>query len=552
MGSLPPFEPLRRGQLIPAAATTAGYRSWLREARGWWPRVLLIAVLHYATLMALPVTLLELGTRLVVLPLIGGALLEVFRGLLRRSLKRRVRSTFIREAARQGLDRRTLVPEADVESAFWTAHLLELAITVNFPALLAAGLAGVSILALAAPAVSGTILTALLTLGSSMIAFAVWSNRQNRQAISEVVVRRQRAAGWVAAAERDGGEIYGERARLPFLARVTDSVRAWSVADERLEAKRLQYRLLLGVFFLTSVLAILRLQRIDLLHLAAQFELSTRSVSGFLLLGTALPVGYVFWLHADALLAAYSSLIRILPRSDYGSARLHPLRSRPRRLRASALCFSYPGSSARMALKAVSFDVELSRITLIIAPNGAGKTTLARLICGVLKPGSGAIELDERPCAEVSHDDYGFVPQSPLIVEALSIEENVRLVAPDAEADAIERTLGELGLVRPLQQLAGELSRGQQRRIAIARAILKRPRLLLLDEPDVWLDTEGRALLAQLLEAQLTERAVIVISHRREWLPGDANVIDLDTQMLFGESDISPSATGAHEGNRRH
>jgi ABC-type transport system involved in cytochrome bd biosynthesis fused ATPase/permease subunit len=123
------------------------------------------------------------------------------------------------------------------------------------------------------------------------------------------------------------------------------------------------------------------------------------------------------------------------------------------------------------------------------------------------------------------------VPQNPLIIESLTIGENVRLVSPDSSAEAIEQALRELGLERPLNMIAGALSRGEQRRVAIARAILKKPRLLLLDEPDVWLDIEGRASLARALDRQLAERAVIVVSHRNDWLSNDRQVIDLEPQI---------------------
>jgi ABC-type multidrug transport system ATPase subunit len=176
--------------------------------------------------------------------------------------------------------------------------------------------------------------------------------------------------------------------------------------------------------------------------------------------------------------------------------------------------------------------VDLRRLTLIVAPNGTGKTTLARLICGVLTADAGTLQIDGVACSDLSRDDFGFVPQNPLIIESLTIEENVRLVAPESSAAAIEKVLLELGLRRPLNLMVGVLSRGEQRRVAIARAILKAPRLLLLDEPDVWLDNEGRASLRRVLERQLTERAVIVVSHRNDWLPNGGQVIDLEPQAL--------------------
>ncbi|HTA93225.1 MAG TPA: ABC transporter ATP-binding protein [Polyangiaceae bacterium] len=490
--------------------------------------------------MALPLTLIELGSEFLALPIIAGAALEILRGAVRRGLRRQLRASFIREAARQALDKRTLVPEAEVESAFWAAHLLERAIAVHAPALLAAGLAGVSVLVLAAPAMSDRLVGSLLALSVLTLGLTIWSNRRHAVAVDAVAEQRQRAAGWVAAAERDGGEIYGERARAPFLVRLTRSVEDWSSADDRLEVKRLQHRLLLGAFFLSGLLLIFRLQHVDPLHLAPERTLSVHNISGLLVLGTAVPIGYVFALHADLLLAAYASLTPLLPRSSGLSPNRQPLQDRPSRLAARGLWFSYPVSSPKPALASVDFDVDLGRVVLIIAPNGAGKTTLARLICGVLTPDQGSLRIDDAACCDVARDDFGFVPQNPLIVEALSIEDNVRLVAPTAATDAIEQLLAELGLQRPLQQLAGELSRGQQRRIAVARAILKGPRLLLLDEPDVWLDADGRAQLANVLERQLVERAVVVVSHRREWLPNDANVIDIEAHPPFVESIRAP------------
>ncbi len=97
--------------------------------------------------------------------------------------------------------------------------------------------------------------------------------------------------------------------------------------------------------------------------------------------------------------------------------------------------------------------------------------------------------------------------------------------------DAIDRLLVELGLEARRARLAGQLSRGQQRRIAIARAILKEPRLLLLDEPDAWLDAEGRSALAFVLRRQSDRGTVIVISHREDWLWGDIRVLDLTNQL---------------------
>lgn len=496
----------------------------------------MIAALQYATLMAFPLTFLGLGSNFAPLPVVFGIGLEVLRSLVRRRLKRQVRAKFLDETARQALDKRALVPEADVESAFWAAYLLERAITTDVPALVAASLASVSILALAVPVAGAAVVLSLAALLLAMVCLAFWTNRWRQAAIEDVVEQRQRVAAWVATAERDAGEIYGPRARAPFLAVLSGNVQRWTRAEERLEVGRLQQRMLIGGVFAIAVWTILSWQHIDPFHLQRDRSFSIGSVSGLLLLSMGIPACYVFAEHADSLLTAYGSLTQLLSHSPGSSIQSLSLSKRAEKLVARRVRFSYPGAPSRtgapsnLGLQPLDFVADLRRLTLIVAPNGTGKTTLARLICGVLTSHGGTLEVDGIACRDVSRDDFGFVPQNPLIIEALTIEENVRLVSPDSSREAIEHALLDLGLRRPIDQIAGALSRGEQRRVAIARAILKKPRLLLLDEPDVWLDAEGRASLSRVLERQLAERAIIVFSHRKDWLPSNSQVIDLEPQ----------------------
>ena len=480
--------------------------------------------------MALPVTLLVVGSDLVALPILIGVALEVVRSAVRRRLKRRIRRHFMDQTARQALDKRALVPEADVESAFWAAHLFEYAITTDAPALIAASLAGAGILTLAIPALGASVVGALLGLLLATVCLMITTNRWRTPAIDAVVEHRQRVAAWVATAERDSGEIYGARARDPFLVQLRVNVDDWSSAEERLEIGRLQQRLAIAALFSIAVIALFHYQHVDAFHVQAAGGLSAHDASGLLLLSSGVPACYVFATHADSLLTSYASLKQLLSSSVIAQGRVQALARRPETLVARGLRYAYPGSTAGLGPRPLDFTVDLRKLTLIVAPNGAGKTTLARLICGVLTRDSGALEIDGIPCSEVSRDDFGFVPQNPLIIEALTIEQNVHLVSPGASAEAIARLLLELGLTHPLQTSAGQISRGEQRRVAIARAILKEPRLLLLDEPDVWLDTRGRAALAHVLEQQIEQRAVVVVSHRSDWLPRASQVIDLERQ----------------------
>lgn len=497
-----------------------------------WPTIAVIAALHYATLMALPLTLVTLGSEFAILPILTGFFLELVRSAVRRKLRREVRAESLSRAAEHALDRQTVVPEADLDLAFWAAGLVEYALTVDIPAVAAAAFAAVSVLLLVYHSVDRSLLGSLIALIGVTGVLSIWSNRRRTRAVDIVVAARQRAAAWVAAAERDAGEIYGANARAPFLARLRESVLAWSVAEERLERNCVRHRMLLGGMFLLGLWLILKIQRIDPFHLELDRSLSLRGVSSMLLLGCGLPIAYVFTVHADSLFSAFAALKQIAPGPRASDRARRKLTRRATRLRARSLSFAYPSAVERQVLRELSLDVDLTRIALIVAPNGAGKTTLARLICGVLVPDSGALELDGIACSELDRDELAFVPQNPLLVESLSIEENVRLVAPDVSREMIGERLAELGLAHPIEQRAAQLSRGEQRRVAIARALLKAPRLLLLDEPDAWLDARGRRQLSDVLAKEATSRAVVVISHRNDWLPPDASVIDLADQVV--------------------
>ena len=99
-------------------------------------------------------------------------------------------------------------------------------------AFVAAGLAGASILVLAVPLAGARLVAELAALLLLLAFLTVWTNRWRQPAINAVVEHRQRVAAWVAIAERDSGEIYGSRARAPFLAALGSNVQRWSSAEE--------------------------------------------------------------------------------------------------------------------------------------------------------------------------------------------------------------------------------------------------------------------------------------------------------------------------------
>lgn len=139
----------------------------------------------------------------------------------------------------------------------------------------------------------------------------------------------------------------------------------------------------------------------------------------------------------------------------------------------------------------ISFHVEAGEAVMIIGSNGAGKTTLFRAICGLLPPSSGSVEFDGNeifgePAQKVVRSGIGFVPAERHLFPHMSVQDNLSLGAypnrPDPE------TLGVVMEVFPRlaerkRQHAGTMSGGEQQMLAVGRALMSQPRLLILDEP---------------------------------------------------------------------
>ena len=150
------------------------------------------------------------------------------------------------------------------------------------------------------------------------------------------------------------------------------------------------------------------------------------------------------------------------------------------------------------AVKGISFEAREGEITALIGANGAGKSTTIKTICGLLRPRRGGIFLDGKPVHRLpSHKvvtlGVGYVPEGRRIFPLLTVEENLEMGAfHRADQAGIEKDKDRMfelfpGLQGREKQLAGSLSGGEQQMLAIARALMAQPRILIMDEPSLGL-----------------------------------------------------------------
>jgi putative ABC transport system ATP-binding protein len=186
------------------------------------------------------------------------------------------------------------------------------------------------------------------------------------------------------------------------------------------------------------------------------------------------------------------------------------------------------GSEVIRALDGVTLDIDKGEFVAVVGRSGSGKTTMLDLIGLLLRPTSGQLIIDDVDTAKLSDSDrahmralkVGFVFQEYNLLPGLNVLENVMLPlryvkkSPDGRAHALE-LLERVDLTDRIRHRPSELSGGQQQRVAIARSLINRPSLILLDEPTGAVDTETAEQLVALLKRLNKEDQVtiIVVTH---------------------------------------
>ena len=184
----------------------------------------------------------------------------------------------------------------------------------------------------------------------------------------------------------------------------------------------------------------------------------------------------------------------------------------------------------KVVLRDISFSVSAGRMTMLLGPSGVGKSVVLKLILGLLKPDSGAIRINGTRIDTLSEEqlmslrgDIGMLFQESALFDSLTVAENVGyrlyeeigMPAEDVRR-RVEEVLGFIGMSEYLDRMPSELSGGQRRRVAIARAMAARPSLLLFDDPTSGLDPmTSKSVVNEVVKLRDVEQVTsVVVTHQ--------------------------------------
>ena len=183
------------------------------------------------------------------------------------------------------------------------------------------------------------------------------------------------------------------------------------------------------------------------------------------------------------------------------------------------------------AVDSVSFDVEENEIFGCLGPNGAGKTTAIRCMTTLTRPTAGKLEIFGTSVIENPDDvrkSIGYVPQSLSLTSELSGYENLLIaakihgVSSDKRREKIEQMLDLLGIGERANDVVRHYSGGMMRRLEIGTALIHSPKLLILDEPTIGLDPQGRRVIWELLRMLVKEHGITIFMTTHDMAEADA------------------------------
>ena len=206
-------------------------------------------------------------------------------------------------------------------------------------------------------------------------------------------------------------------------------------------------------------------------------------------------------------------------------------------IRVDDLTFRYNGLDV---ISNITFAVEKGIYLGIVGPNGSGKSTLIKNILGILQPEQGRVELFGNPLSVFRQwRKIGYLPQRLSALNAHfpgTVEEIVQMGLPKKDAVTLRRTLEMMAIGHLASRLIGELSYGEQQRAMLARALMRRPELLIFDEPTTALDPETREIFYSLTQEMNRKdgTTVILVTHDIGAIGQYAqNLLYLDKKVIF-------------------
>ncbi|MBI4304602.1 MAG: heme ABC exporter ATP-binding protein CcmA [Chloroflexi bacterium] len=171
------------------------------------------------------------------------------------------------------------------------------------------------------------------------------------------------------------------------------------------------------------------------------------------------------------------------------------------------------------ALRGVDLKVSRGEVMVIFGPNGAGKTTLIKILATISRPSSGTVlidGLDLKDKAEEIRRQIGVVSHQTFLYHNLTAYENLefygRMFDVPRRRERIHEVVELVGMTARLHDRVGTFSRGMQQRLSIARCLLHKPSIILLDEPETGLDQQATAMLWNILQSEGAERRTVILT----------------------------------------
>jgi putative ABC transport system ATP-binding protein len=221
------------------------------------------------------------------------------------------------------------------------------------------------------------------------------------------------------------------------------------------------------------------------------------------------------------------------------------------------------GAGKVRALRGVSLSLNAGELTLLMGPSGSGKTTLLSILGCILTPTEGSLFVAKQPTAGLNPEQLavlrrqyvGFIFQSYNLFPTLTAEENVRValdVRHQRGSEAVvraQRALQQVGLRHKLKSYPANMSGGEQQRVAVARALVGAPAVMLADEPTAALDSENGLAVMQLLSdiAKDKSRAVLAVTHDPRTVPFANRVLRIEDGLIVGEERRAEGVETLHD-----